>query len=400
MKKFIILIGTLYFLISCVNIKNTKISEESAYVVNPTIYHETRMIDIPLPVTGGNSNFIISEETKNKMAQLVANYSEAYNPTGMGLSVYINGCPWSYFSGYSDADKSVPVSGETLFHSASSGKIIMATIIFSIIQDGDLSLNDPISNWFGDEALFEGITIDHLLSHTSGIVTFEIIKKFQNNTRVWSEAELIELVLETQKQKLFPPGTAFHYSNTGYVMLGIIAQRLTGETLDDLFNARIKRKADLKNIFYISESNYNKFTTASFNLNGDSISLPEASYASGPHGAGAFAGTPADFSRFLNALFSEKIIRQPALNLMMSHFRLCEESDQVKVYYGRGLQLIRIAVPGKESDYIGHSGQYTGFGFTSQLYHCMERNVTVCAMTNQEVVTQPLVFRLSEEFSY
>ena len=386
--------------VSCSNTPNTGIAEEKTYIVEPTIYYGNTTTDIPVPVVDNSDGPVITNDIENKLTAAVADYLTVQKPQGMSISVYADGGgEWSYVDGYSDPEKRSAVSESTLFHSASSGKMIMATIIFSLIQDGYLRLDEPISKWFGDEALFDGVTIDHLLSHTSGIVSFEIIREFQGNKRTWSEEDLVDLVIRNQKRKLFEPGSALHYSNTGYVMLGMIAKKVTGETLGSLLDTRINGRTGSGKLLYLSEENYTDFVTASFDENGDYIQLLDPLYATGPHGAGAFAGTPFEFARFLNALLAGNIINTATLKAALSNLRLCEDTAQAKVYYGRGFKLIRITEQGNESRYIGHAGQYTGFGFTSQLYHSIDRHVTVAIMTNQTVVTDPLMFKLAEAFS-
>lgn len=392
------LFGLLFFITCSKDINGS--SKESLYLVEPTIYYYTEVIDIPLPTQSSTGDALLKEETQNNLQNVVADYLAMYQPEGMGISIYCGtDTEWHAYAGKSDRDKQIDVTENTLFHSASSGKMIMSAIIFSLIQEGALHLDDLISTWFDAGDLFSGVTIDHLLSHTSGIVTFEIMRKFQEEKRTWSEEELVDLVYKNQNKKLFQPGTAFHYSNTGYVMLGLIAKKVTGETLEALFSSRIKTKAGLNNIFYLSEETCGNFPTASFNPSGDYVTLPDPFYASGPHGAGAFAGTPREFAHFLNTLMAGQILEPDFLQMMMSGLRLCEATEQTEVYYGRGIKLIRIIVPDKTADYIGHSGQYTGFGFTSQIYHCTNCNATICIMTNQEVTTAPLVFKLAESSS-
>ncbi|MBN1969783.1 MAG: beta-lactamase family protein [Candidatus Delongbacteria bacterium] len=394
--KLILSLLVMLLVSSC---KNSINGDKDLFVIEPEIFYHQETTNLDINEVLNPSSIVLNDSISDLLNEITDNFLSTTNSEGIGISVnFKDSYPWNSYRGFSDSEKSISVDSSTQFHTASCGKLIMSTLIFSLIENEQLSLDDQIIKWFPNEKLFKDVTIDHLLSHTSGIVTYEILKKFNNGIRIWSEEELVELVVSEQNKKLFTPGSAFHYSNTGYVLLGIIARKVTGKSVSEIFEQNIKSKVGLIDIYYLDDDNCNSFITASFDLYGDYIIPVSSNYVTAPHGAGAFSSTPTELTNFFNKLLSGEILNSESLIKLLSNLRLCERNDSVEVFYGRGIRLIKILVPGKEASYIGHAGQFTGFGFKTNLFHCIENHVSISIMTNNEITTDPLMFKLAEAF--
>ena len=152
--------------------------------------------------------------------------------------------------GISNVEHRVPVTPDTVFQSASTGKTFTAALVLLLEKDGKLKLDDLISRYLDKTPkAWEGITIRHLLTHTSGLgdpyTKIDLRKEY-------SEEELI--ALEASMPLLFAPGERFAYSNAGYHLLGFICKRVGGKFFGDQLKERIFTPLGMKTAGVISES--------------------------------------------------------------------------------------------------------------------------------------------------
>lgn len=166
-------------------------------------------------------------------------------PTTPGCAVGVsrNGTTL-YTRGYGSAnlEYDVPITATSIFESGSVAKQFTAAAIELLAQDGKLTLDDDIRKYLPEVPDFgEPIRIRHLLTHTSGLRDqWELlgIEGRPPGTQVHSPATTLDLVAH-QKSLNFPPGTEYSYSNTGYALLGVIVERVSGQTLEAFTQARL-----------------------------------------------------------------------------------------------------------------------------------------------------------------
>ncbi len=146
--------------------------------------------------------------------------------------------------GLANVEHDVPVTTQTVFESASLGKTFTAAGILLLMQDGRLDLNDPIHRYIkGAPAAWRGITIRHLLTHTSGIPDYE--EDSTLNLRLdYSEEQLLQTF--ARGPLLFAPGEEWLYSNSGYVLLGMILRSITGAHWSEFLQKRVFRPAGME----------------------------------------------------------------------------------------------------------------------------------------------------------
>jgi len=121
-------------------------------------------------------------------------------------------------------------------------KTMTGTVILQLAEEGKLSLGDPISNYRPDVPNGDNITIAHLLDMRSGLYGYDLDPGFlhavdDDPERIWSPDDL--LAYGYAKPALFPPGTAYDYSNTNYILLGLVMEQVTGQTASELFKERL-----------------------------------------------------------------------------------------------------------------------------------------------------------------
>ncbi|MBV8496650.1 MAG: beta-lactamase family protein, partial [Gammaproteobacteria bacterium] len=155
--------------------------------------------------------------------------------------------------GYGEANVElhVPVSRDTVFESASVGKQFTAVAVMLEVEDGKLALDAPLTTYLPDApAAWRAITVRHLLTHTSGIPSYGDADV--DVRRDYSEDDLLRMAYGLTPE--FPPGTRWSYSNTGYVLLGILIHRVSGHFYGDVLHDRVFVPLGMKSARVISEA--------------------------------------------------------------------------------------------------------------------------------------------------
>jgi D-alanyl-D-alanine carboxypeptidase len=139
---------------------------------------------------------------------------------------------------------------DTHFRIASNTKTMTAAVIVLLAQENKLSLDDPVSKYVPGVPDGDKITITELLNMRSGLYTYDDDPEFwaileRDPTKVWSPAEVLAIAFK--HAPYFPPGTDFHYSNTNYALLGLIAEKIEGKPLASCFQDRLFGPLGLKN---------------------------------------------------------------------------------------------------------------------------------------------------------
>ena len=171
-------------------------------------------------------------------------FSEWDKPTspGCALALIQNGAI-IYKRGYgmADLERGVPITPESLFDIGSTGKQFTTTIIAILVNQGYLSLGDSIRKYLPSMPTYaDTITIRHLIHHTSGLRDYITLMELAGlpDENIYQEEALLDFILRQQELN-FPPGEEYLYSNSGYFLLGIIAQRVTGVHLTELIQEHI-----------------------------------------------------------------------------------------------------------------------------------------------------------------
>jgi D-alanyl-D-alanine carboxypeptidase len=223
------------------------------------------------------------------------------------------------------------------FHSASVGKVFCATLIMMAIEEQKINLDTNISTlieaqWLTDLFVYKGVdyqnevTIEHLLSHTSGVNDyFEgktknhpsfISDVMSDKTHLYTPYELLDFTKKHQTA-VSAPGKRFLYSDTGYVLLGLILEKLYDQSYAKVLRDQIIDPLDLKDTalcFY--DTRFDKNTLAPIIFKGIDMHLENS--LSCDFAGGGLQTTTQDLAAFLKGLFSEKLINKASLKRMMN----------------------------------------------------------------------------------
>lgn len=232
-----------------------------------------------------------------------------------------------YVSGYYSLSQNKNITPDTLFQIGSITKTFTATLIFKLIEENKLNSADNLAKWLPQYPRWKNITIDDLLHHTSGIYNYTSGALFDNLLRnhpqkQWSLNAVAKIAYE--HADLFKPGTRYHYTNTDYILLGMLIEKATHHSLQQVFDSYLKQY-DLNHTYYLLPhypnilknsiaQGYNRDGTFKFNADVTWVSL------SFWQSAGGMLSTPHDLVKWLNDLFTRKIITNKSLEKMTSVF--------------------------------------------------------------------------------
>jgi CubicO group peptidase (beta-lactamase class C family) len=159
---------------------------------------------------------------------------------------------WVKATGYgvADVEHGIPATAETIFQSGSLGKQFTATTVMALVEDGKVALSDPITKYFPEAPQsWHTITVRHLLTHTSGIPDYTT--DTLDYRRDYSEDDLLRLAFGLAPE--FAAGARWNYSNTGYVLLGILVRKASGRFYGDVLREGVFVPLGMKTARIISE---------------------------------------------------------------------------------------------------------------------------------------------------
>jgi D-alanyl-D-alanine carboxypeptidase len=149
---------------------------------------------------------------------------------------------WSQAFGTANLGDDTPITPDDHFRIGSNTKTFTGTVVLQLVDEGELGLDDPVSQYQPEVPNGENITIRQLLNMSSGLFNYSEDEAFNETLdaqpdKAWEPRELVEIGFE--HQPYFSPGEGFHYSNTNTVLLGMIIEQLTGQPLEQAFQERI-----------------------------------------------------------------------------------------------------------------------------------------------------------------
>jgi CubicO group peptidase (beta-lactamase class C family) len=245
-----------------------------------------------------------------------------------------------------DGAATIPATTTTRYRVGSISKVFTATMIFQLIEGKKLTLETPLATFFPQLPNASRITIDHLLSHRSGLHNFTSDPAYAGYmTQPQTQAQMLARMAELKPD--FEPGSKAVYSNTNYVLLGYIVEKLTRMPYAKALHKRIVRKAGLKNTFYGGRIDPLKQEAFSYTAVATGWKPSVETDMSIPGGAGAVVSTPLDLARFLEALFGGRLVSAASLDAMKT----------IRDGHGRGLQKTGL----KEHENYGHGGAIDDF---------------------------------------
>jgi D-alanyl-D-alanine carboxypeptidase len=272
----------------------------------------------------------------------------------VSVAIMQDGKPvYSKAVGYSQISPTgnTPATTDTRYRIGSISKMFTGVMIFQLIQEGKLSLSTPLAKFYPELPNAAKITIGNLLNHSSGLFNFTSATGFINKVEQSFTHE--EALASFNVKPVFEPGAKHEYSNTNFVLLGYIIEKLDKKTYAEAVKKRITDKIGLNNTYYGSKITPANKEATSYQWTGSWAPISETNMSI-PAGAGAMVSTPGDLTIFLNALFNGKLINETSLSKM----KTLEEN------YGMAMFMRQFG----EKQGFGHNGGIDAFQSNALYY--------------------------------
>ncbi len=271
------------------------------------------------------------------------------NNKGMGsISIFENGKEiYQNCIGYADVENNVETDYNTKYRIGSISKTFTAAIIMQLIDEHKLTLQTLLSDYFPRVPNATRITIDNLLRHSSGLHDLTDTSDF-NKWMVLPQTREMMLQRIIDSKPIFIPNEKGAYSNTNYLLLSYIAEKIEKSTYSEILERRISKPLKLTNTYYGQKINVNNGEALPYLLEKSKWDVQNArTDMSVPIGAGAIVSTPKDLNMFFHSLFYGKLISAASLKKMKT----------LKNNFGIGL----MQFPFGDIENYGHPGAIDGF---------------------------------------
>jgi CubicO group peptidase (beta-lactamase class C family) len=292
---------------------------------------------------------------------------------GLALLVSRNGKPVrSEGYGLASVELNVPVTPQTIFQSGSVGKQFTATAVMMLVEAGKIGLDDPLTHYFpqGPE-WWQRVTVRELLSHTAGFTDYP--KDF-NYRKDYTEDQLLTMVAAIPPA--YPPGTRWNYSNLGFLTLGILIHRVTGEFYGDFLQEKIFTPLDMSSTRIISEADIIPNRSAGYRLVEGKLKNQEwVAPALNTTADGSLYFSILDLVKWDAALYTETLLKRSSLQQMWTVAPLLDGRPNTG-HYGFGWFV------GEKNGHrlVEHEGQWQGF--ETQISRYIDDALTVVVLTN------------------
>jgi D-alanyl-D-alanine carboxypeptidase len=292
---------------------------------------------------------------------------------------------WNGVSGVADIYTQEPMDTALVFQAASVTKLFTATIIFQLIEEGLLDLDDTVDEYLPSLPNIPGNTrIRYLLNHRSGLADYlstpgAFDNWFSYPDSIWPPTQIISTY---SAPPLFNQNAAFSYSNTNYMLLGMIVESITGNPFHEELYARLLVPLDLAPAYFppavpVSGDLVPGWSSFQFTNTYDTDVTPilRDCFASFGYAAGSLVTTPNVLARFTRALMRGTLLTPASMATM----RTCSNIGFSDGANGYGHGTMRYVYAGRT--YFGHSGDISGF--TQMSVHSEQDSVTITLSINR-----------------
>jgi len=277
---------------------------------------------------------------------------------------------WVGATGLAELETSRDWQPDDPFPIGSVTKTFTASLVFLLAEDGVLKLDDPIEHWVPGNFDDQGVTLRHLLSNTSGIVSYNYVGDFDDSA-VWTPDALVQWAVDHQAELSFEPGSTWEYSNTNWVLLGLVIEAATGSSYVSVLHDRLLDPLALNDTVLWGDEDYVGSLVRGYD---GEVDVTDGTDPSMGWAAGAIVSTPADLARWGGALYGGEVLDADSFALMTERTVL---STGETVDYGMGA----FSEHGDDlGRFYGHTGGISSHA--SYLYHLEDWSTSVVVMTN------------------
>ena len=313
------------------------------------------------------TNELVTNEKAKQIADLCCKYSNDKKVPAIQVSIVDRfGDTWTLSTGTTDKKRKNAVTNEHIFRLASITKTYTATIIIKLIEEGKLSLDGKLTEYFPNFENAPNVTIQNLLNHSSGIKELLTLPDILTSStfftdKIWNANEIVETI--AKKDLVFETGTEYQYSNTNTVILGLIAEQVSGKKMEELYDEYIFEPLQIDNIKLLPQqskpelliSGYDRALLPTPGLY--EVSPENTAWASSAFTSGALVGNSETTAIFFHNLLMEKIVNENSLSTMKTFGQPNTIDNEHLSDFGLGLFKYHI----NGNVYYGHEGLFVGF---------------------------------------
>ncbi len=350
-------------------------------------------------ISGCGDNVKNSEEIREVATRLGKKLAENQNLPGLSIAVLREGRdkPVSVTMGKASLENNVPMAPESMIKIGSVTKVFTATLIHEFIEQGKLSYDTPIDKFFPGFPEASRIQVRHLLDHTSGIPDMLQQPEVQSNMcKYWSPKDLIALI--ATKPLDFEPGTDQRYSNTGYLMLAVICEQISGRSYGDLIRTRLKKPLDMQTLEVGNDHDIVPHLSCGYTTSPKTgLGLPMMASLAIAMGTGNLEAMPSDTVRLVNIgnILKNNVLDTAELKpLKLDNGKIASfespigDSEGYTGSYLDGFTLFAFHEP--DITLAGKVGSFPGFG-TVYLYDRQSKFAVVVSVNNEILVTDAIL---------
>ncbi len=327
------------------------------------------------------------EGLTDALDQIVQRWHERAWVPGVAVSVRQgDALTWSTAAGYADEDAGTPMQPDMSFSIASVTKPFVAATVLTLVEDGMVDLEDPLSDYVGFPTSGR-VSIRQLLAMRSGIPDYTQAYGFTDGleedlyhrrSRRWTTHELLDIVAGAEAD--FAPGQRFAYSNTNYILLSEVIRTVTGQPWDQALQERVLDPLGLENTMLPNDEEPPALAAGHTDLDRDATrdslaGRPYDTVVTAAGAAGGLASTAQDLTAFAHGVFGGSLLSAETLETMTSVKRVGFERE-----YGLG---VFVQQPDLRTRVIGHTGG--GIGYSSALWYAPEHDLAIAVLVNDSV---------------
>jgi D-alanyl-D-alanine carboxypeptidase len=330
-----------------------------------------RRIPLPFRVAGcllAFTSLAGAQATPPSRAQLVGRLDSlarawiASAPAAGATVAVVKGSDTLLLQAYGERNREthVPATTGTVYRIGSVTKQFTSAAIMQLVEQGRMALTDPVTKYLPQYPQWSGVTIRHLLNHTSGIHSY-------TSNRSWADTWAQELtpaqiVAFVEKDTLdFSTGAGWRYNNTGYVLLGMVLEKVTGQPYAEYMRSRFFTPLGMRSASYCPTTPTDSAYAAGYDLRNGAVQPTRLLNMSHPYAAGALCMSVPDYLRWQAALTGGRVVKPATYALMSASDTLLNGKPTA---YGFGL------APSAAGAHRGvtHNGAVNGFNAEQTWY--------------------------------
>ena len=282
-------------------------------------------------------------------------------PAALATVTEANGRATAYTSGTAELNKRVPVPRNGQVRAGSNTKAFVAVVVMQLVAENKVQLDVPVTKYLPGAIKDDRITVRQLLNHTSGLANYTQymgLEKFEEQRyRYYEPYEL--LAIGNAHPVTHEPGAKFKYSNTNYVLLGLLIQKITGRPVAENVDQRIVQRLELRDTYWpaVGEQDINGKHAHGYAKTGNGVEDVTDLDPSWGWAAGQIISTTKDLNTFYRGLLNGELLPQAQLKEMQKTVDTAGEM-MPGVQYGLGIASTPLSCGGT---YWGHGGDIHGY---------------------------------------